>query len=259
MGSPELRGIGPVLFLRLPFNERGRDFVVGDIHGYFDLFDELLEQVRFDPRVDRMISVGDCIDRGPFSERVTEFLGLPWFFCLRGNHEDLLLDSVDHEPGAYETWMRNGGIWSEHVHETVLLELVEHYRRLPWACEVSTRHGKVGVVHANPPGDMSWPEFVIKLERDRLSRTELKSLAWSRERFKMLQRAQLQPGSVRAESVEGVHRVYVGHSIVREPSVCGNVVFIDTGVYNGGRLSMVDIGNEHVYSVEAPAPASLDW
>lgn len=259
MGSRELHGVESVLFLRLPENQRGRDFVVGDIHGYFDLFDRLLEQVNFDPRVDRMISVGDCIDRGPFSERVTEYLGLPWFFCLRGNHEDLLLDAADHEPGAYEMWIRNGGIWSEHVHESLLSELAEHYRKLPWALEVLTRHGNIGVVHANPPAEMSWPEFVGKLERDRLSRNELKSLAWSRERFKLLQRHLANPGAVHAQSVAGVHRVYVGHSIVREPSLCGNVVFIDTGVYMGGRLSMVDLGSEQIYSVEAPPAADVSW
>lgn len=252
-----------MLFLRLPENQRGRDFVIGDIHGYFDLFDILLEQVSFDPRVDRLISVGDCIDRGPFSERVTEYLGLPWFFCLRGNHEDLLLDAVDHEPGAYDMWIRNGGIWSEHVHESLLLELAAHYRELPWALEVITRNGKVGVVHANPLANMSWPDFANNLERNQLTLNERKSLAWSRERFKLLQRTQLYPGTVRADPIAGVHRVYVGHSIVREPSLCANVAFIDTGVYVGGRLSMVELASESVYSVEAPAsepaPSNIDW
>lgn len=31
----------------LPSNQKGRDFVVGDLHGCFDLLDRLLEAVRF--------------------------------------------------------------------------------------------------------------------------------------------------------------------------------------------------------------------
>lgn len=35
--------------LKLPKNTEGRDFVVGDIHGAYDLLDQALEEVKFDP------------------------------------------------------------------------------------------------------------------------------------------------------------------------------------------------------------------
>jgi hypothetical protein len=49
--------------LRLPANTRGRDFVVGDIHGTFYVLEQALAAVGFDPARDRVICVGDLIDR----------------------------------------------------------------------------------------------------------------------------------------------------------------------------------------------------
>lgn len=56
------------LFHWLTINERGRDFVVGDIHGHAALLDCLLDRVRFDPASDRLFALGDLIDRGPQSQ-----------------------------------------------------------------------------------------------------------------------------------------------------------------------------------------------
>ena len=70
--------------LRLQQNLQGRDFVVGDIHGYFHLFEQLLVEINFDDSRDRMISVGDLIDRGPESARALEYFMQPWFFSGTG-------------------------------------------------------------------------------------------------------------------------------------------------------------------------------
>ena len=51
--------------LSLSQNEQGRNFVVGDVH--FNTFDvhKGLKALGFDSTVDRVIAVGDLIDRGP--------------------------------------------------------------------------------------------------------------------------------------------------------------------------------------------------
>jgi serine/threonine protein phosphatase 1 len=68
-------------------NTRGRDFVVGDIHGWLEPLQAELDAVCFDPAVDRLFSVGDLIDRGPDSEQCLLLTREPWFFAVRGNHE----------------------------------------------------------------------------------------------------------------------------------------------------------------------------
>lgn len=63
------------------------DVVIGDIHGCFIELMELLEKVGPSPS-DRIISVGDMIDRGPCSvEVVSFFMKENNAFALLGNHE----------------------------------------------------------------------------------------------------------------------------------------------------------------------------
>jgi serine/threonine protein phosphatase 1 len=70
--------------LVLPANTTGRDFVCGDIHGCFDALDAQLEQLAFDAAMDRLISVGDLIDRGPRSADALHYLRKPWLHAVMG-------------------------------------------------------------------------------------------------------------------------------------------------------------------------------
>jgi serine/threonine protein phosphatase 1 len=77
---------------KLPANTLGKDYVVGDLHGCYDLLEQLLNEVGFDKTRDRLFSVGDLIDRGPNSLRCLQLLAEPWFYAVRGNHELMMLD-----------------------------------------------------------------------------------------------------------------------------------------------------------------------
>lgn len=93
-------------------NSRGRDFVVGDLHGCMEEFSDLLRRIEFDGRNDRMFSVGDLVDRGPQSLEFLRLLNEPRFFCVLGNHEDMMVEYFD-DPDAWESvWRRNGGDWA---------------------------------------------------------------------------------------------------------------------------------------------------
>lgn len=78
--------------LRLPRNLKGRSLLVGDVHGQFSGLRAALERVGFNPDAgDRLISVGDLVDRGPESDAAIDWLAYPWFFPVRGNHEDMAI------------------------------------------------------------------------------------------------------------------------------------------------------------------------
>lgn len=62
-------------------------WVVGDIHGEYQLLQSRLHQLSFFPETDLLISVGDNIDRGPESLDVLRLLNQPWFISVKGNHE----------------------------------------------------------------------------------------------------------------------------------------------------------------------------
>ena len=95
-------------------NTQGRDFVVGDLHGCLDAFKAQLDRVGFDPLRDRVFSVGDLVDRGDNSFETLALLKEPWFFAVRGNHEDMMLsyfwlfESDYHAPSDF---FPNGGGW----------------------------------------------------------------------------------------------------------------------------------------------------
>jgi serine/threonine protein phosphatase 1 len=92
----------------------GRLFAVGDIHGCADELGVLLEVLEAGPG-DRIVFVGDYIDRGPSPRAVLERLIAlrdsegPRCVFLKGNHEDMFLAWLG-EPGRHgDAFVLNGG------------------------------------------------------------------------------------------------------------------------------------------------------
>lgn len=91
-----------------------RVFAIGDIHGCHKTFRKLLfEEIQITVS-DRIYCIGDYIDRGPDSKGVVDLIlelrreGYT-IHTLRGNHEQMMLDSLDSED-SLEIWLRNGGL-----------------------------------------------------------------------------------------------------------------------------------------------------
>lgn len=73
--------------IRLNKNNKGRDFIIGDIHGFYNDTINLLDNVNFDPVVDRVFQCGDLTDRGPDSLSCLSLLLNPWFYHVQSNHD----------------------------------------------------------------------------------------------------------------------------------------------------------------------------
>jgi serine/threonine protein phosphatase 1 len=72
-----------------------RTFVVGDIHGMNDKLIACLDTVSFDFNSDTLISLGDCVDRGPDSFDVVEtLLKCKNLLTIVGNHDECFLDGL---------------------------------------------------------------------------------------------------------------------------------------------------------------------
>ena len=214
-------------------NMKGRDFVVGDIHGMFRALEYKLIENAFDPAVDRLFSVGDLVDRGPDSIEFDEWLDKPWFHSVRGNHEQMLIDSVAEGAGdtclAARLHYMNGGEWLYGLSTVEQQCYAIICQELPIGIEVETQWGLVGLVHAECPLD-NWDLFksMYATESENFDAVAL----WSRRR-------------ITAKSValvEGVHKLYVGHTPLDTPTQYGNVVYTDTGsCFKGGHLSLLVI------------------
>lgn len=227
-------------------NEVGRDFVVGDVHGCFDMLSDLLDEVEFDTSEDRLFSVGDLVDRGEKSADVLQWIARPWFHAVRGNHEDLLIriQAGTADLGGY---LRGGGSWFLTMDDDEQRFMAKKIAELPVCLDVETDDGKVGVVHAEVHED-NWDTFVHGLT-SATSRNQrydyLESAMWARDRIR----------EKRENYVKGVAVVYVGHTPVDTVTGLGNVKYIDTGAVFGRKLSLVCIQGRHagqVYELEDP-------
>lgn len=70
--------------------------IVGDIHGCFDEFLELLEKCSFSSNTTHVILLGDLVNKGPRSAEVVKFARRNKFLCVRGNHDqDALIHALN--------------------------------------------------------------------------------------------------------------------------------------------------------------------
>lgn len=212
-------------------NTVGNDYVVGDIHGEFHLLQSKLGELQFNPEVDRLFSVGDLIDRGTESEKCLEWLSKPWFHSVRGNHEQMIIDAYREEDDRYSVHsFQNGGAWFFALFEQDKIEYVEAFEDLPYVIEVETESGLVGIVHAG--SSRNWGNFKSAIESGDEHTTN--EAMWTRTKIKVKD----------AMDIQGVTRVYVGHTPLHKVTELGNTTYIDTGaVYgeDGGFLTVLKV------------------
>jgi serine/threonine protein phosphatase 1 len=88
-----------------------RTLAIGDVHGCFSALQALLDAVRPGPE-DRLICLGDYIDRGPNSAAVLDRLialqEQTQLIALRGNHEEMLLEARQSSSHR-DFWIACGG------------------------------------------------------------------------------------------------------------------------------------------------------
>lgn len=215
-------------------NTVGKDYIIGDIHGAFSDVTKELNSLGFDYSKDRLISVGDIIDRGAESNLVTDWLKEPWFHPVLGNHE---LMCIDFFRGFWSTgtYIHNGGEWFINLNKERQYEIVNALSKLPLAITIECEDGtKVGVVHADCPG-ADWDSFTCLIESTdfNLDCREAETAVWSRSRITMR----------RKTKVKNVDWVVVGHTTVEEVKKLGNVIFIDTAWYTPdvGKFTVLDV------------------
>lgn len=215
-------------------NKNGVDYVLGDIHGRFDLVYQSLKEVDFNEEQDRLFCVGDLIDRGPYSNHVVEFLSHSYVHAVRGNHEDMLLDFYESFPDAsdeefFQAGYQNGMTWFLKENAEDREKILKALSNLPLVIEIDSHRGLVGLVHAEVPKGMSWNDFKEKINEG--NSHVIETALWGRNRLTYgIQ-----------EDIAGLGRLYVGHTVQDKVKKLGNVVAIDTGAVFNQHLSMVNI------------------
>lgn len=236
---------------RLPEPSLGeRLYIVGDVHGRDDLLGDLLHQIDQDlttaPPSDpvRLVFVGDYVDRGEQSrqvlERVYELSRDPALkvTCLKGNHEELLLNFID-APHENFAWLDHGGLVTlasygvstplrrrgQRDFGGLAAEFADRlgaHRAFIEGLPLSLRVGNVFVSHAGL--DPTFP----------LEDQPAESLLWGHPSF-------LDYGA--PDNVVAVHGHWASETIDLGPNRIG----VDTGAYLSGRLTALGVDRERGY------------
>ncbi len=100
--------------------DEGRNvWAIGDIHGHLGTFRALMHRLKLDPE-DRVVCLGDMIDRGPDSAGVVDYIrSHPQIICLKGNHELMAIGSLqkDGDIELWQPWLERGGrpTWGSYI------------------------------------------------------------------------------------------------------------------------------------------------
>lgn len=232
--------------LQLGVNEKGRDFVIGDIHGKHTQLMEGLERVDFDGNKDRLIAVGDLVDRGKENMKVLKLLFENWFYTVVGNHEHIMADGITASQTPYtgrnkrNFWVYDcGGTWFHTLWDFEIDELQNIYApmiydELPVGIEFIAENGKkVGVTHAGLPRAWTWSQFKKHLECvEDINDVAIQNALWTRSRFE-------KEGD--SPDILGVDLLINGHTPSKEIKWVGNNVFIDLGAYNPDQLNPINV------------------
>ncbi len=238
-----------MLKLKYPKNPFGRDFVCGDLHGSLTRLCEAMEFIGFNKNTDRMFSVGDLVDRGPDSLGCLRLLNEPWFFAVRGNHEQLMNDYYTEGPYGYY-WSQNGGRWGILEQENKeVLSLSLKASELPLMISVEQNNGSIfHVIHAElaterplTDQDLEIPELFAASAFKRSMDGD--AILWGRWLFGTLYAKEITPELIaqRAKAAEmfghpklfnpRLSPIYSGHTIMQQPTRIQGQTNLDTNAY----------------------------
>lgn len=220
-----------------------RVYAIGDIHGYPDALMRMEQAIEADlqagaPGAVHIVYLGDYIDRGPDCRRVIDLLieaaargdGVERHF-IEGNHERYLIDflEVGDIPSVYQ-WLHWGGRQTLESYGAVLKEAVPLPSEIEAAREkllksMSQDHRAFlnGLLLTREMGDYLFVHAGIDPLKplDQQTARDLQNirkpfLNWEKPLAKKI-----------------VH----GHTVEREPQNLTHRIGIDTGLYQGGKLT----------------------
>lgn len=202
----------------------GKIYAIGDIHGCLDPLNRLLKKIGPDPERDRLVFLGDYINRGPDSRGVIERLievkkEHPLTVLLKGNHEVMFSDYL--EGRHRELFLHAGGLETLNSYDINLFERTNDRKKIP--------EGHVQFLQELLP---FWEtnDYIFvhagfeKGRHPAMQRSEW--LYWAdRKRF------------LRQRFPGGKKIVIFGHFAEDEPIVMEDKVGIDSGAVYGGKLT----------------------
>lgn len=153
-------------------------YVTSDLHGEYDLFIKLLEEINFNKEIDKLYILGDVVDRGDKSIELLQFIykNQDSMILLKGNHEDMMVNALSS--GNYHIWFPNGGASTYDsyykLNESEQQKLFNYTSNLPCLLQIKTNDKDYILSHAGVETDHNG-KILLQQDQD--------FLLWAREEF----------------------------------------------------------------------------
>jgi serine/threonine protein phosphatase 1 len=228
-----------------------RVYAIGDVHGRFDLLQDLIGRIEKDnaarsPTDVYVVMLGDLIDRGPQSREIIDYFlkGPPafaqWHYIM-GNHEEMLLKLIDKpDSSLMPQFLRFGGreTFESYGAPQRVLDTPDLYTPdtlpayVPEPHRSFIRRMEDGIL----VGDYFFTHAGIR-PGVALDAQEAQDLRWIRKGF------------LDSEADHGMVVVH-GHTVLEEVEVRPNRIGIDTGAYASGRLTALGLEGEERWFIQ---------
>lgn len=224
-----------------------RTICISDIHGCIDEFEELLKKISYNKKSDRIILLGDLIDRGPDSLAVVQKARQMNLECVMGNHEYKFLK-----------WYRSSGSRADvydkkDYYSEFMNEDINYISNMPTYIKLDNN---VVVVHAGLK-----PGISISAQ----SKDDLMYLRYTDSQRKFISLKKIANIGVEAAGAHfwtefwtGPESVVYGHNVhsmtdplIEEVSPGVMCYGLDTGCCFGGRLTALILETKEIVQVQA--------
>jgi len=212
-----------------------RTLVLGDSHGGYRSFLQVMERSKFDYENDRLICLGDVADGWPeVPELIEEIMKIKNLVFVRGNHDQWLKDWLTKGKQP-DVWLLQGGQASYNGYVERHPELMQKHREF-------LKSTKFYFVDENNNlyvhGGFD-PNLPIEEQNNQV-------LMWDRQLWD--KKWMYDENGI---SYPAFNEVYVGHTSIykfsHKPIKYGNVWFMDTGGGWEGKLSLMDVDTKEVF------------
>lgn len=209
-----------------------KTIVIGDVHGCYYELRKLLDNLKrngvYNKQTDKLIFLGDYIDRGDNSRLVIKFIRKMQkhnknVIALKGNHEDMLLNYIS---GVDSSWKLNGANKTMQSYKGFDAQFIDD---IEWMKKLPLYHQDKNFIYVHAGLDLNKP----------LKEQSKYNLLWIREEFIF-------------NTKKYNKRIIYGHtpsfSITNDikPYTFNNNICIDTGCVFGGALTALVIDDGKV-------------
>ena len=216
-------------------------FVIGDIHGRAPAFDDVLEKAAFNNEKDTLIVLGDIVDGYPWTKDcIDKLLTIKNLIPIRGNHDYPWFYNWCNTGEELPIWVHQGGYATMRSYDFDYKSVPEEHIKLIESARVYYIDEKNNIYcHGgfNPkvPIEKQTAEFIM----------------WDRTLCQYAHDMFINKINV---NIKPYNRVFLGHTSTGfydkrkyVPQIYGNVIMLDTGAGDMGKLSIMNVDTLEYY------------